>query len=266
MGCRKEYYMYKELTKKDWYKLLKFPEDKKVDAIIVSGVALANRDREIGFLEQALSNYKDVKKVEYIQDNFFSSIYEFEIGDKLIWFDVVYGGAYLSELLHIGCLFGSKRNYLVGTCGGLQKHLETGDLVIPTYTYGDESTTRMYQPNVKNNKHYADKKLKEEFVKSISDYKVHSGPIITCQAMMGETFEDIKRWEEEGYLGVEMESSTFFAVSNSFNIPSVALLHVSDNLVKNILYGDEELAKKKEYRNKIRVYKYEKIIGNIVVN
>ena len=62
--------MYKELTKKDWYKLLKFPEDKKVDAIIVSGVALANRDREIGFLEQALSNYKDVKKVEYIQDNF----------------------------------------------------------------------------------------------------------------------------------------------------------------------------------------------------
>ena len=88
--------MYKELTKKDWNKLLKFPEDKEVDAVIVSGNSLANREREIGFLEQALSNYKDVKKVEYIQDNFFSSIYEFEIGDKLIWFDVVYGGAYLS--------------------------------------------------------------------------------------------------------------------------------------------------------------------------
>ena len=256
--------MYKELTKKDWNKLLKFPEDKKVDAIIVSGVALANRDREIGFLEQALSNYKDVKKVEYIQDNFFSSIYEFEIGDKLIWFDVVYGGAYLSELLHVGCIFGSKKNFLVGTCGGLQKNLETGDLVIPTYTYGNESTTRIYQPDIKDHKHYADKELRKEFVKSISDYKIHSGPIITCQGMLGETPEDIKKWSEEGYLGVEMESSTFFAVSNSFNVPSVAVMHISDNLVKNILYGDEEMEKNREFRNKIRVYKYEKIMDNIL--
>jgi len=256
--------MYKELTKKDWNKLLKFPEDKEVDAVIVSGNSLANREREIGFLEQALSNYKDVKKVEYIQDNFFSSIYEFEIGDKLIWFDVVYGGAYLSELLHVGCLFGSKKNFLVGTCGGLQKNLETGDLVIPTYTYGNESTTRIYQPDIKDHKHYADEELREEFVKSISDYKIHSGPIITCQGMLGETPEDIKKWSEEGYLGVEMESSTFFAVSNSFNVPSVAVMHISDNLVKNILYGDEEMEKNREFRNKIRVYKYEKIMDNIL--
>lgn len=256
--------MYKELTKKDWNKLLKFPEDKEVDAVIVSGNSLANREREIGFLEQALSNYKDVKKVEYIQDNFFSSIYEFEIGDKLIWFDVVYGGAYLSELLHVGCLFGSKKNFLVGTCGGLQKNLETGDLVIPTYTYGNESTTRIYQPDIKDHKHYADKELRKEFVKSISDYKIHSGPIITCQGMLGETPEDIKKWSEEGYLGVEMESSTFFAVSNSFNVPSVAVMHISDNLVKNILYGDEEMEKNREFRNKIRVYKYEKIMDNIL--
>jgi purine-nucleoside phosphorylase len=256
--------MYKELTKKDWNKLLKFPEDKEVDAVIVSGNSLANREREIGFLEQALSNYKDVKKVEYIQDNFFSSIYEFEIGDKLIWFDVVYGGAYLSELLHVGCIFGSKKNFLVGTCGGLQKNLETGDLVIPTYTYGNESTTRIYQPDIKDHKHYADKELRKEFVKSISDYKIHSGPIITCQGMLGETPEDIKKWTEEGYLGVEMESSTFFAVSNSFNVPSVAVMHISDNLVKNILYGDEEMEKNREFRNKIRVYKYEKIMDNIL--
>jgi purine-nucleoside phosphorylase len=84
--------------------------------------------------------------------------------------------------------------------------------------------------------------------------------------MLGETPEDIKKWSEEGYLGVEMESSTFFAVSNSFNVPSVAVMHISDNLVKNILYGGEELEKKREFRNKIRVYKYEKIIDNILTS
>jgi hypothetical protein len=41
-------------------------------------------------------------------------------------------------------------------------------------------------------------------------------------------------------------------------------MHISDNLVKNILYGDEEMEKNREFRNKIRVYKYGKIIDNIL--
>jgi len=256
--------MYKNLTRNNWHKLLQFPTEKTVDAVIVSGNSLANRDRELNLLKKALLKFPKVKHITNIQDRFFSTVYEFEIENKLIWFDVTYGGTYLSELLHIGCILGSQKNFLIGSCGGLQKYLEIGDLIIPTYTYGNESTTRIYQPNIKDNKHYPDEKLKKAITNNLINHPLYSGPIMTCQAMLGETEEDINQWSREGYLGVEMETSTLFAVSNSFNVPSIAILQVSDNLVKNILYGNKALEEKRDFRNNLKIFKLEKIINNIV--
>jgi purine-nucleoside phosphorylase len=256
--------MYKEIKKKDFHDLLKFPHEKTVDAVIVSGNSLANRDRESNLFKQALSKLPKVKEVNHINDPFFGTIQEYEIDNKLIWFDVAYGGAYLSELLHISAIFGSKENYLIGSCGGLNEKLNTGDLIIPTYTYGNESTTRMYQKDSKDNKHYPNEKLCEKILHSIKKYNVNRGPIITCQAMLAETKDDVDRWSQDGYYGVEMESSTFFAVSNHFKIPSVAILHVSDNLVKNVLYGNKELIDKKEFRNNLKTYQFEIILKNIL--
>jgi len=256
--------MYKELNKKDFYDLLKFPLEKTVDAVIVSGNSLANKDRESDLFQQALSTLPEVKEVKNIKNPFFSTIQEYEIDNKLIWFDVAYGGAYLSELLHISAIFGSKENYLVGSCGGLNDKLNTGDLIIPTYTYGNESTTRMYKKDSKDNKHYPNEELCEDIILSIQKYNVNRGPVITCQSMLAETKQDIETWSKNGYYGVEMESSTFFAVSNHFKIPSVAIFHVSDNLVKNILYGNTELTNKKEFRNNLKIYQFEIILKNIL--
>jgi purine-nucleoside phosphorylase len=256
--------MYKELNKKDFHNLLKFPPEKSVDAVIVSGNSLANRDRESYLFQQALSTIPDVKEVKNIQDPFFGTIQEYEIGNKLIWFDVTYGGGYLSEFLHISAIFGSKENYLVGSCGGLNEKLNTGDLIIPTYTYGDESTTRMYKKDSKDNKHYPNEELCQDIIHSIKKYNVNRGPVMTCQAMLAETKEDVRGWSQDGYYGVEMESSTFFAVSNHFKIPSVAILHVSDNLVKNVLYGNKELTNKREFRNNLKTYQFEIILKNIL--
>lgn len=255
--------MYKTLTKKDWHRFTKFPLDEKVDAVIVSGNSISNRERELDLFKQAVSQIPNAKKVNLIEDPFFQSIVEYRIGDKLVWFDVAYGGAYLSVLLHLACTFGSKKNYLVGSCGGLQKELNIGDIVLPTYTYGNESTTRMYQKGLKDNKHYSDKGLRDGLVENIKNYPIYKGPIMTCQAMLAETKEDVDTWSKEGYLGVEMESSTFFAVSNHFNVPSTAILHVSDNLVKNILYGDKELEDKRAFRNNLKKYLHKTILENI---
>lgn len=243
--------------------MLKFPTDKNVDTIIVSGNSIHNRERELKLFKDALSEIPNAKEVNNIRDPFFQTISEYQIGDKLVWFDVAYGGAYLSELLHIACTFGSKKNFLVGSCGGLQKDLDIGDIILPTYTYGNESTTRMYQRDVEDNKHYSDKDLQEEIMKELEDYPIHRGPVITCQAMLAETKDDVDRWSEEGYLGVEMESSTFSAISNYFNVPSTPILHVSDNLVKNILYGSKELESKREFRNKLKTNIHKTVLENL---
>lgn len=255
--------MYKTFSKKDWHKITKFPPSESVDAVIISGNSIANREREHKLFKNALSQIPNAKEVNLIKDPFFQSISEYRIDDKIVWFYVAYGGAYLSELLHIACTFGSKKNFLVGSCGGLQKDLDIGDIILPTYTYGNESTTRMYQREVEDNKHYSDKVLQEEIMEELKDHTIHRGPVMTCQAMLAETKDDVDRWSEEGYLGVEMESSTFSAISNYFNVPSTPILHVSDNLVKNILYGSEELESKREFRNKLKTNIHKRILENI---
>jgi nucleoside phosphorylase len=87
--------------------------------------------------------------------------------------------------------------------------------------------------------------------------KIWEGPIITCQAMMGETWEDVQSWSKEGYHGVEMETSTVFSVSNSFKVPSASIMYISDNLIKGQTVGDDSHVAQKDIRelSKNEVYK-----------
>ena len=254
--------MYKHLTKEDWIKNLKFSNNYIVDALIVNGTG--KPEDAIAIFNNIINENKKIYDITHLQDPFFKNVIEFKLRDKTVWFSTVYGGAFLSELTHIASMLGSKKNFLVGSCGALQDDLEMGDIIIPTYSYGDESTTRMYNIS-QDNKHYSNEELSTEIQNSI-DKKYHSknGPLVTCQAMLAETQEDINNWEKDGYLGVEMESSTFFAVSNYFNVPSTAIIHIADNLIKNELVGDEEYQKKKELRDELKTYKYDVIFENIL--
>ena len=88
--------------------------------------------------------------------------------------------------------------------------------------------------------------------------------MVTVQAALAETKEDIERWHKQGYLGVDMESATMFAVSNSFNIPSAALLYVADNLVRNELVTDDGYELLKTQRTAIRKENYEVVVKTLL--
>ncbi len=254
--------MYKDHTKEDWKRILNFSHEYTVDALIVTGIAY--REKELEIFKDVLSDMKNIQIQNNITDSFFKNIFEFKLNGKTIWFDIVYAGGYLSELTHIACTFGSKENFLLGSCGGLQDFLKPNDIIIPTYSYGNESTTRMYQRDISDNKHFSNEQLNKDISKKIDTrYAIQTGPIVTCQAMLGETKEDVEQWQKDGYLGVEMESSTLFAVSNHFNVPSTALLHVSDNLVKNELVGDEAHTASKQFRDELKRYKYKLVLEHL---
>ena len=87
-------------------------------------------------------------------DGFLSHILELTIGQDAYWFTVMYGGAQLSEYVHLASLFGSKKNIHIGTCGGLYAEMSSVDLLIPTWSYGNESTTRVYEPTAVDFRHY----------------------------------------------------------------------------------------------------------------
>jgi purine-nucleoside phosphorylase len=248
--------MYKHLTKQDVLRVLRVSETYKVDALFVVGTH--PRSKEYAHLYESLEKLGKKYEEEKIEDQFFSEVKSFLIDGKRIWFDVVYGTAYLSELLHFASILGSKRNVLLGTCGGLRDDLRAGDTVIPTHSFGNESSTRMYQRDNDSFLHASDESLSSLIAERVIHRKnIHKGKLMTVQAMLAETRDDVDLWSSQGYVGIDMESSTVFAVSNHFNVPSAALLYVADNLIKNELTTDDAFALLKTQRMNVRKENFE---------
>jgi len=239
--------MYRSYTAADYKKHLGLPDDYRVDGFFTYGTW--NRTKQTAILNQVIGRMD--KKVETCElTSFLSRMVELRIDGKVIWFDVSYGGAMLSEFIHLACLFGSKQNILLGSCGGLSADVTMGDFIVPDWSYGSESSTRMYQKTIVDYKFHSDSTSNQAIIQKLpSSHKFWTGPTMTCQAMMAETWEDVQEWSDAGYLGVEMEAATVFAVSNHFGVPSSALLMMTDNLIKEETVFSENY---QEFNTKIR--------------
>ncbi|MDE1975362.1 MAG: hypothetical protein KGI49_02530 [Patescibacteria group bacterium] len=222
--------MYKSFTAQEFKKMLSLPEDYRIDGLLTYGAW--DEPKHHAKLRKALDGL-EIRYGSKVLGGFLQHALEIETGGKRYWFSVMYGGALLSEYLHLACLFGSKKNIHIGSCGGLYPEMESLDLLMPTWSYGNESTTRIYDRGSKDFKHYPDAGLSAELDDKLGGrYPLRKGPVVSIQAMMGETFDDVKFWSEQGYYGVEMETATVFSVSGYFGVPASALLYVSDNLIK----------------------------------
>lgn len=254
--------MYKAWTPIEMRERLGLSQDYSLSGFISYGAW--DDEKHFNNLKVALNDL-GIKSEYRNLEGFLRHILEFTVNGKIYWFAIAYGGTILSEYVHFAISLGSKKNIHIGSCGGLYPDLASMNLIIPTWSYGDESTTRMYARDVKDGKHYSDKKLSKKLQDSIgSTTKIWNGPIMNCQAMMGETFEDVHSWSDQGFYGVEMETATLFAVSNHFNVQSAALLYVSDNLIKGQTVGDESHTREKEAREKVKMEVYKAGLNTIL--
>lgn len=242
--------MYKAMNAQDYRKFFSLPDDYQVEGFLSYGAWDEDKHRN-----KIIKTLKDLQAEFTTQtyEGFLSRVLEIKIKDKNYWFVVMYGGALLSEYVHLACLFGSKKNIHIGSCGGLYPEMNSLDLIIPTFSHGDESTTRCYERDSKDSKHYSNEELSKQLEENgANKYPLHKAPLVTNQAMMGETFEDVKEWSDSGYYGVEMETATVFAISKHFNVPAAALVYVTDNLIKGQTVGDESHVLQKEEREVIK--------------
>jgi purine-nucleoside phosphorylase len=248
--------MYKQLVADDFRKILNLPSDYNIEGVLCHGAMRKKKHKQE--LENSFKKLGLNPNFEILQESgFYENVTVLNFNGKRIFYDSSYGGAYLCELLHLGSLLGSKKNILIGSCGGLSPNGSAGDIIIPTSSYGNESTTRMYQPDSEKFLYFPDSNLSQELKNTIrEDFKVIEGKTITCQAALMESWEDITRWSSEGYVGVEMESATLFAVSNYFKVPNAAILFISDNLIKKeSLFGEGA----EKLKDKLKESKFETI-------
>lgn len=239
--------MYKKFTADDYRKHINLDHNYSVEGFIVFG---SFKKYPYEMLKDSLLRLGHKAEFSNIEHEFLNPILEFKVNGKNYWFVIAYGGALLSEYLHLACLFGSKKNILLGSCGGLKKGASSREMLIPTWSFAEESSAKAYQPDAKN-KYEANTELSERLAKKLEQkYKVHRGPTVTYQAMMAETWEDVLSWSEQGYFGVEMEAATIFSTSNHFNIPAAAILRIGDNLIEKETVLDINYEKDKDLRRK----------------
>ena len=123
--------------------------------------------------------------------------------------------------------FGVKKFISIGTAGSLQKDVSIGSLVVCKKAIRDEGVSHHYLKKSKYS--YPSKDMVSRIKKSLCENKYFEGATWTIDAPYRETIAEVKKYQEEGVLTVEMEASALFAVGQYRNVEVGAIFTISDS-------------------------------------
>jgi uridine phosphorylase len=141
----------------------------------------------------------------------------------------------VEELANVG----AERLVRVGTAGGLQPSVRTGDVVVATAAAKFDGTTKRYEgveyPAV------ASRGVVDALVGAAESEgeDVHVGPIVTDDAFYAED-EIAFDWEDARMVAVEMEAAVIFTLARRLGLEAGAILAVDGNLVAGEQKGETE--------------------------
>jgi purine-nucleoside phosphorylase len=142
------------------------------------------------------------------------------------------GSPMISSLTEELIAFGVKRVVSIVWGGTLQPALSSGDIVVCDRAVRDEGTSHHYLPAGKYA--HASPKMVEKLKKAIErrGRSCTIGTSWTTDAPYRETREEVKQYQAEGVLTVEMEIASLFAVAEVRNIQVVSAVAVGDSLAE----------------------------------
>jgi len=120
----------------------------------------------------------------------------------------------------------------LGWAGSLQENIRVGSFLVPTSCVCEEGTSR----------HYLDQETSVtpssrlvEIIRNLCEkegIKTEAGPVWTTDAPYREFVSKIKRYNQQGVLAVDMETSAMYALGKSRQVDVCNLLVVSDELLR----------------------------------
>ncbi len=127
---------------------------------------------------------------------------------------------------------GVKKFISIGTAGGLQKDLKVGDIVVCNKAIRDEGVSYHY---LKDSKYaYPSFELTEKLKKNLDkmglSYK--EGISWTIDAPYRETVQELKTYQKEGVLTVEMEAAALAAIAYCRKFDFATAFTISDSLAE----------------------------------
>jgi len=128
-----------------------------------------------------------------------------------------------------------KRMIFIGAVGGLKPEFELGDICTPTYSIsGSYADTYLMGESIRDNtlfsKVYPDMNYVEEVISlcKIKGYDIKKASVFCTPSIALEYMhlDEIRSFDTDL---IEMETSSFYLMTDLFEIPGIALLVVSDN-------------------------------------
>lgn len=119
---------------------------------------------------------------------------------------------------------------MLGMCGGIADSLEVGDIIIPTASIRDEGTSSHYLPkDVPAQPGFWINRVGEEVITEKTGKKPKNGIMLTTDYRMWEFDQEfIDYILKHRILAIDMEIATLFSVGYALNVPTGAIMLVSD--------------------------------------
>jgi len=118
---------------------------------------------------------------------------------------------------------GVKNILAVGMCGAFDPRVKLGEIIAPEKAFVEEGTSLHYYESIEYSK--PDSGLLQLCSSTI---QTRTYPIVSADAVYRQTFFKEELWRQKGAVGVDMETSAVFSVSEYLGLKAAALLMVSD--------------------------------------
>lgn len=136
---------------------------------------------------------------------------------------------YANELIRD---YGAKTLIRIGSCGGMQPHINLRDVIIAmtTTSVATPSSTIFREVNFAPCADYTLLAAAVQAAKSV-DVGVHVGGIYSSDTFYDERPDLNKEMQRHGILGVEMEAAELYTLANRYGVRGLAIMTVSDHLL-----------------------------------
>ena len=150
-------------------------------------------------------------------------------GDVPVAYCPAYGAARAVEPVHILGTCGTPVVVQIGSCGGLQPNLQTGDIVLSERATIGEGASHYYgrKGNVSAN---LGKVTRAASLLATRGIYAHRGPTVTTEALLAQPEALVRKWSQAGHLAVDMETSAVYSSALAFRMRAASLLYVWDEL------------------------------------
>ena len=223
--------MLRELGKDEWLSWLGIPGERVPKALILR----ATRNLKTRYAQHK-KLFSDVLEIGS-PNGIFEDVLIGDYHGTTVAYASVYGDAMASEITHVFGVMGTPVVIQTGCCGAIGDGILAGDLVCATSAHCGEGAAQYYGC-------LSDVTASMDLVDQVeaSGVSLHKGPIYTTSALLAEGRDDIERWHAEGYIAVDMESATTFAVAQYFGMKRFSLQFAFDNprQGEHILLSDSE--------------------------